>query len=73
MRITVHARPRAQQEKVEKIDAENYKVFVKEPPVQGRANQAILQALAKYFKVPKSNVRLVVGHTSRIKIVDVIG
>lgn len=72
MRITIRAKPRARKESIEKIDEENYIVSVKEPPVEGRANKAIIKALAGYFKIPSGNVFIVSGQTSRIKIIDVI-
>lgn len=72
MKIFVKAKPKAKIEKVEKIDNENFVVFVKEPPVKGRANQAIIKALAEYFKVPSANVKIVSGHTSKQKVIEII-
>lgn len=71
MRINVKARPGAREEKIEKIDENNFVVSVKEPPVQGRANAAIAKALAEYFNVPKSQVILVSGFSSRQKIFEI--
>ena len=42
-------------------------VYVREPAVEGRANKAVVELLAKYFEVPKSHVQLISGHTSRHK------
>ena len=72
MKIFVKAKPGAKEEKVEKIDAENYIVSVKEPPVKGKANNAIRNALAVYFKTGSSCIKIVSGHTSRNKIIEVI-
>lgn len=71
MRITIRARPGSKKEFIEKIDEENYIVSVKEPPVKGRANKALIKALAGYFKTSPINVRIIAGHTSRIKIIDI--
>ena len=57
---------------MEKISDAEFIVSVKEPPVRGAANAAILRALAEYFEKPISNVRIVSGHTSRRKIIDVL-
>lgn len=46
-------------------------VAVKEPPADGRANRAIERAVAGYFKVPPSRVRIVSGHASREKIIEI--
>ena len=47
MKINVKAKPRVREDKVEKIDEQNFVVSVTEPPVQGRANIAILKLLGK--------------------------
>lgn len=72
MKIFVKAKPKAKIERVEKIDNENFVVFVKEPPVKGRANKAIIKALAEYFKVPPVNVKIVSGYTSKQKVIEII-
>lgn len=72
MRIFVKAKPNSREEKVEKIDDQNYTVCVKEPPVKGKANNAIKNALAVYFKTGSASVKIVSGHTSRNKIIEII-
>lgn len=71
MKIFVKVKPAAQEETVEKIDEINFRVQVKEPPVEGRANAAVVRALAEYFGVSQLNVRIVSGYTSRSKIVEI--
>ena len=46
-------------------------VSVKERPVEGRANEAIARLLAKHFRVPRSQVRLVSGATSKRKVFEI--
>ena len=72
MKIFVRVKPAAKEEKVEKIDDANFKVQVKEPPVEGRANAAVIKALTEYFGVAQSDVRIVSGFTSRIKTIEII-
>lgn len=72
MKIFVKAKPGAQEAKVEKLDDQRYVVSIKEPPVQGRANAAIIEKLADFFGVSKSQVRIVAGWTSREKIVEIL-
>jgi len=69
VKITVRARPNSNENKVEKIDDLNFVVSVKDPPVQGRANRAIVKTLSEYFHTP--NVRIVSGHISRNKVVEI--
>ena len=69
MKIFVKAKPKAGIEKVEKISENHYVVWVKEPPIKGLANKAIVRALSKYFDV--SDVVIVSGLTSRTKVIDI--
>ena len=83
MRITVKAKPGAKEEKVEKITQPSfdfaddnqkevvYKVWVKEPPEDGKANEAIILALAKHFEVKRVNVKLLLGAKSKVKVFDI--
>jgi len=72
MKIFVKVKSRAKQEKIEKIDDTNFKVWVKEPPEKGRANRAVLEILADYFDTSQSNIKIISGNTSRTKIIEVI-
>lgn len=71
MKISVKAKPAAKEEKVEKIDENNFIVSVKEPPVQGRANAAITKVLAGYFGISTYQVKLVSGFASKQKIFEI--
>lgn len=83
MKIIVRAKPKSKKESVERVsqptldlslgDEElvEYKVSVKEVPVGGKANEAIIKALAKYFDIAPSLVELVSGVTSKRKIFQI--
>jgi uncharacterized protein (TIGR00251 family) len=71
MKILVIVKPNAQRTLVEELEPGKFSVSVTEPPVQGRANRAIEQALAEHFRVPRASVRIVLGFTSRQKVVAV--
>lgn len=71
MIIQVKAKPAAKEEKIIKISEKELEVWVKEPPIRGRANMAIIKALADYFKVSPSAVRIVSGYTSRLKTINI--
>ncbi len=59
------------EEKVIKISDTNFKVQVKEAPEKGRANQAVLKALADYFGTSQSNIKIISGSTSKLKIIEI--
>ena len=71
MKISVKVKPNAKQEKIEKTGERDFLVWVKEKPQEGKANQAVIRVLAKYFGVPKSEVILLKGQTSREKAFEV--
>ena len=72
VKINVKAKPNSREEKVEKIDENNFVVFVKEPPIKGKANEAIRNALAMYFKIASARVKITAGYTSRNKIIEIL-
>lgn len=72
MKISIIAKPSAREEKIDKISETEYKISVKEPAKEGRANWAVERALAQYFGVPISRVWIISGQTSRHKIVEIL-
>ena len=71
VKISVKAKPNSREEKVEQTGENEFIVSVKEPPVQGRANEAIIRKLAEHFSVSKSQVRIISGWTSRSKVIEI--
>jgi uncharacterized protein len=72
MKMTIVVRPNSREELVTR-DSNGLIVHVKEPPYENRANIAVIKALAKYFKVPQTSVKLIHGGTGRNKIIEVLG
>jgi uncharacterized protein (TIGR00251 family) len=50
-----------------------WKLRVAAPPERGRANDAAVALLAETLRIPPDDVRLVAGHGSRDKVVEVSG
>lgn len=71
MRIYVHASPRSSKNEVIKIADGEYKVKLTAAPVDGQANEMLVDILAKHFKIAKSLIKIVGGKTAKIKIVDI--
>ena len=72
MNISVKAQTKSKRnEVIGPDDSGLYTVHVNTPPVDGKANSAICALLAKHFKVSKSAVSVVRGHTSKLKIVEI--
>lgn len=71
MKIFVKVKTGAKEEKIEKTDENNYKVFIKERPEKGLANKAVIKILSRYFKVPQKNAIIISGFSSRQKIIKI--
>jgi uncharacterized protein (TIGR00251 family) len=71
MRIYIKVIPRSSQSRVEKLADGTYKVWVTVVPEKGKANKEVIKLLAKYFQVSKSQVEIVGGQTTRIKMIDI--
>lgn len=71
MKISVVAKSKSKKEFVKNISDFTYRVAVKEEAKEGRANRAVVELLAKYFNVPKSEVRIVSGLNIKQKIVEI--
>ena len=70
MKIRVDVKPNSKAPGVEPVE-DHLVVRVKEPPKEGKANEAVLRAVAEYYGVAQRDVRLVSGATGRHKIVEV--
>ncbi|MDD2889670.1 MAG: DUF167 domain-containing protein [bacterium] len=70
MKISVTVKLKSKQEKVEKVDT-GYLVYVKVPPIENKANEAIIKLLAEHFNVSKSQVIILTGLTSKHKIIEI--
>jgi uncharacterized protein (TIGR00251 family) len=73
VRFTVRVQPRASRSAVDGRYGDALKVRISSPPVDGAANDALIDVLAKALDVPRRSVRIVAGATSRMKIVEVDG
>lgn len=71
MEICVQVVPRASRNAVEALPGEALKIWVTAPPIKGQANRAVVDLLARYFKVKRSGVKLISGFSSRNKVFKV--
>ena len=70
MKIQVKVKPRSKTEELSR-EGDSFIVKVKEPPKEGKANQAVIKLLAEHFGVPQSQVRILGGFKSRNKVIEV--
>lgn len=72
MKIGVKVVPGAKIEQVKPSIGLDLKVWVKGKPKEGEANKCVVVLIANHFKVPKSQIKIVSGHKSRNKIIEII-
>ena len=71
--VRIRAVPRASKNEIQGIYDNALKVRLTTPPVDGKANQALIKFLSKTLKISKSPVELIQGDTSRYKTVRLTG
>ncbi len=71
MKIQVKVKPGSKNEEVTQ-KGDTLIVTTKEPPKEGRANRQVIKLLAKHFKVPQNQVKLVSGFKKRDKVVEIV-
>ena len=70
MKVSVVVHPNSKRERIDKDLLENLHIYVNPPPLEGKANKAAISALADYFKISKSSVKLISGAKSKYKIFE---
>lgn len=69
MKITVKVKANSKKNSVEEGPGGELRVFVKAPPQEGRANEAVIEVLAAHFRVPKSRITIIGGFKNKNKTV----
>jgi uncharacterized protein (TIGR00251 family) len=71
--ITLHIQPGARKTELAGLHGDALKIRLAAPPVDGKANAALLEFIAERLGLRASAVTLKSGQTSRRKVVEVIG
>lgn len=71
MKIQVKVKPNSKHQKIEEIENGSFKVSLRSPPVDGKANKELIVILAKQFKVPKSHIKIKSGLSTKNKLVEI--
>jgi len=71
--LLVRVQPRAGKDEIAGVVEGALKIRLQAPAVEDRANVALCEYLAGLLKTPKSAVRILSGHRSRIKRVEITG
>ncbi len=71
--LTIKAVPRAKRDEIVGIEGDALKVRLNAPPVEGRANEALIKFLAEKLGLKRSDIELVRGEMARHKVVRIRG
>ena len=71
MKLNVVVKPNARKNAVETRQDGSLVVYVSTPPIEGRANERLVQVLAEHFGRPRRDIVIVSGVRSKRKIVEV--
>ncbi len=71
--LTLHIQPGAKRSEIAGLHGEALKIRLAAPPIDGRANDALLKFIAQLFEVPLRQVELKQGGQSRHKVILVQG
>ena len=71
--FAVRVQPRARRNAVVGEMGDALKIALTAPPIEGRANEACIEFLAEFLKVPRSSVTIAAGETSRNKVIRIAG
>jgi uncharacterized protein (TIGR00251 family) len=71
--FSVRLQPRAKKNQVTGELGGALKVAVTAPPIEGRANEALIRFLAELLKVARSSVTIAAGASSRNKVIRIEG
>ena len=73
MILAVRVQPRASKDEIAGVTGGALKIRLRAPALEDRANEALCEFLAELLKTPKAAVRILSGHHSRSKRVEVRG
>ncbi|MFH0840187.1 MAG: DUF167 domain-containing protein [Candidatus Omnitrophota bacterium] len=71
MRIGIKVKAKSSRSELVKIDDSTYAAFLKSAPVEGAANEELIELLADEFDITKGLVTIVKGLHSKNKVVEI--
>jgi len=71
MHLSLKVIPNAKQNKMVETEG-GTKVYLTAPPVEGKANQALIEFLSEHYHVKRSRIKIVRGEKSRQKVIEIL-
>ncbi|TFG76226.1 MAG: YggU family protein [Thermodesulfobacteriales bacterium] len=71
--LKIQIQPKSYRNQIVGLHDGRLKIKIAAPPVDGKANESLIEFLAKTFKISKSNIEILKGHTSKLKTIKLSG
>ena len=71
--IRVKLLPKSSKNQIVGREGDLFKVKVVAPPIEGKANKALVALLARKLRVPKGAIEIISGKSSRLKLIRIDG
>jgi uncharacterized protein (TIGR00251 family) len=69
----LYVKPHSKKSYIEQLDQESYEIAVTSKPIKGKANKEIIGVLAEFLNVKKSQIKIIRGHKSQKKVIEIEG
>ena len=70
MRYAITVKPGSSQEKIIETNEGELTIYLRAKAHDGEANNALIKLLSKYYKVPKTSIKIIRGTKSKSKIIE---
>ncbi len=71
--FSIKVQPRARKNAITGVVGDSLKISLTAPPVDGKANQAVIDFLSDMLRVPRASITIASGETSRVKVIRIAG
>jgi len=71
LKIRVTVKPQSKRRELKRIADGEYLASLQTPARDGKANQALIELLSEFFSVPKTSIKILLGQTSRKKLIQI--
>lgn len=73
VRLHLFIQPKASKNEFVGVHDKELKIKITAPPIDGRANEGLIEFMSEIFGVPKRDVQLIRGESSRHKVIEIPG
>ena len=71
MKLTIKVKPNSRKNEVKRAEDGTLTIFLTCPPIEGKANEKLIELLSDYLEKPKRCISIVAGLKSKNKIVEI--